>query len=171
MFRAFVAAILLVLVSGCAGMQQVTEADRTLDGVFEASGFSKDQIFTATKIWIAENFRSAKSVIEYENKEEGTLIGNGIIPYPCSGLEHITKADWTVSFTMRVDIKDQKFKLTFSNVRLSWPPSYNSTFGSQRGHDGPVRLQGDMDAIEPKLLSFGNALLVSMSSNKKAKDW
>lgn len=157
--RKILMAALVVVVSGCAGMQPVSEADRTFNAVFEVPDSSKDKIFTATKIWIAENFRSAKSVIEYENKEEGTLIGNGVIPYPCSGLECVAKADWSVPFTLRVDIKDQKFKLTFSNIKLSWPPSYNSTFGAQSGHDGPVSQQGDLDAIKPKLLDFGNELI------------
>jgi len=72
--RKILMAALVVIVSGCAGMQPVSEADRTFDAVFEVQDTSKDKIFTATKIWIAENFRSAKSVIEYENKEEGTLL-------------------------------------------------------------------------------------------------
>lgn len=163
--------VLVVMMSGCAGMQPIQETDRTFDGVFEAPGFSRDKIFTSTKIWIAENFRSAKSVIEYENKEEGTLIGNGIIPYPCSGLECIAKADWKVPFTMRIDMKDNKFKLTFSNIRLSWPPSYNTTFGASSGHDGPVSLQSDIDAIKPKLLDFGNQIVGSMNTSKKSSDW
>jgi len=83
--------VLVVMMSGCAGMQPIQETDRTFDGVFETPGFSKDQIFTSTKIWIAENFRSAKSVIEYENKEEGTLIGKGAIPSPCQRISMGTK--------------------------------------------------------------------------------
>lgn len=161
----------VTLLSGCAGMQPVTETDRTVDAVFEVPGASKDQIFSATKIWIAENFRSAKAVIEYENKEEGTLIGNGSTSYPCGGLDCVAKHDWTVPFTMRVDMKDQKFKLTFSNIRLSWPPSYNATFGAQAGHDGPVSTKGDMDAIKPKLLAFGPQLSAAIQKNSGAKDW
>lgn len=170
MLRALIA-VAVMLTIGCAGMQPVAEADRTFEGVFEAQGASKEQIFNATKIWIAENFRSAKSVIEYENKEEGTLIGNGVISYPCTGLDCIARHDWSVPFTMRVDMKDQKFKLTFSNIRISWPPSYNSTFGAQSGHDGPVRTQGEMDAIKPKLLAFGPELAAAIQENRGAKDW
>jgi len=172
MFTKMLVAALAVIVSGCAGMQPVSEADRTFDGVFEAPGFSKDQIFTATKIWIAEHFRSAKSVIEYENKEDGTLIGNGIIPYPCSSaLECLGKPNWMIPFTMRVDMKDQRFKLTFSNIRLSWPPSYNSTFGAQSGHDAPVSRQSDLDAIKPKLLNFGGDIVTSIRNNSGSKNF
>ena len=163
--------LLTVMLAGCAGMQPVADADRTFDGVFDAPGYSKDQIFTATKIWIAENFRSAKSVIEYENKEDGTLIGNGMIPYPCSGLECVAKSRWSVPFTMRVDMKDQKFKLTFANIRLTWPPSYDRTFGAQSGHDAPISNQGTMDEIKPKLLNFGDELATSIRKNSASKNW
>lgn len=60
--------VLVALLAGCAGMQPVTEADRTFEGSFEAPGATKDQIYNATKVWIAENFRSAKAVIEYDNQ-------------------------------------------------------------------------------------------------------
>jgi hypothetical protein len=156
---------------GCAGLQPIADVDHTFERIVEAPGYSKEQIFNGTKIWIAENFRSAKAVLEYENKDAGMLIGNGIIPYPCSGLECIAKVNWKVPFTMRVDIKDQKFRLTFSNLRLSWPSSYNRTYGAQPGYDGPIRTQGDLDTIKPELLKFGDQLLASFRKNKGKSDW
>jgi len=54
---------------GCAGLQPIADADRTFERIVEAPGYSKKQIFNGTKIWIAENFRSAKAVLEYENKK------------------------------------------------------------------------------------------------------
>ena len=61
---------------GCAGMQPVTEADRTFERIVPAPGHNKDEIYDSVKMWIAENFRSAKAVIEYDNKQAGTIIGN-----------------------------------------------------------------------------------------------
>jgi len=160
-----------LITSGCVGLQPVADSERSFERVFEAHGHTKEQIFNGTKIWIAENFKSAKAVLEFENKEDGTLIGNGIIPYPCSGLECIAKSDWKVPFTMRVDIKDQKFRLTFSNLHLSWPASYNSTFGAQPAHDGPIARQSDIDAIKPELLKLGDQLLLSFSKEKNKSNW
>jgi hypothetical protein len=165
------ALILLLVFSACANLEQVPEAERTFESVTEAPGFTKDKIFASTKVWIAENFRSAKAVIEYESKEEGTIIGNGVIPYPCAGVECIGKADWKVPFTMRVDVKDQRFRLTFSNLRLTWPPSYNATLGAQPGHDAPLTQRGDIEAVKAKLSAFGSQILASMSANRKASDW
>jgi len=163
--------MIFIFLAGCAGLQPITDADRILERVVEAPGYSKEQIFNGTKIWIAENFKSAKAVLEYEDRDAGILIGNGIIPYPCRGLECIAKVNWKVPFTMRVDIKDQKFRLTFSNLHLSWPPSYSRTYGAQSGHDGPIGTQGALDAVRPKLLKFGDQLLVSFGKEKGKSDW
>jgi hypothetical protein len=163
--------LLLVLLFVGAGCTKIVETDRTFDGVFEVPSTPKDKIYSSTKIWIAETFRSAKAVIEYDNKEEGTLIGNGVIKYPCSGLDAMVKGDWSASFTMRVDVKDNKFKITFTNIGLSWPPSYNKTYGAQPGHDGPVANKSDLDKIRPKLLAFGNELVIAIQKGGSKKDF
>ncbi len=159
-----------LILSGCASMQPVSEADRSFERVVDASSYSKDQIYTATKIWIAENFKSAKSVIELDSKDDGIIIGNGIIQYPCSGMDCLSKSNWKVPFTMRVDMKDQKFKISFSNIKLSWPSSYSSGISSP-AYNGPVNSQGDMDAIKPALLKFGDDILASINSSKNNSDW
>lgn len=158
--------LLAALITGCAGMEQVPESERTFSQVYEAPGASKEQIFTASKIWIAENFRSAKAVIEYENKEDGTLIGNGIVSYPCDGLGCLGKSDWSLPFTMRMDMKDSKFKLTFSNLRITFPPS-----NGQRGLDRPLTVRGEIEDAKPKLLALGNDLVAAIKKNGAAKDW
>lgn len=116
-------------------------------------------------MWIAETFKSAKAVIEYENKNDGTIIGNGVIDYPCEGLECFGTSRWRVPFTMRVDTKDDRFRLTFTNVNLELPPPYYTAGGS------PVTLQGDWDAIKPRLLAFGDQLASSISKGKGSKNW
>ena len=170
-FMSFIVIVGAALVlSGCAGMQPVAEADRTFDRIVEVPGHSRDQIYSSTKIWIAENFKSAKSVIELDSKEDGMIIGNGIIQYPCSRMDCLAKSDWTVPFTMRVDMKDQKLRISFSNIKLSWPATYNSGISSP-AYDGPVNSQGDMNLIKPALLKFGDEMLASINSNKINSNW
>lgn len=170
-FCSLILLMLLITLIGCAGMQQVPASELEFQRVVEVPGFSKDKIYNATKIWIAENFRSAKAVIEHDDKEGGTLIGNGNIQYPCRGVECIAKSNWKVHFKMRVDVKDDKFRLAFTTLRMTAPPSY-STYGvSSGGLDAPVRMQGDLNAIKPELLKFGDEIAASLSSFKKQDNW
>ena len=66
------------------------------------------ELHEAAKRLVATNFVSAKRVIEYDNVEEGTLIGNSMI--------RRVRGDWNISFTMRVDSKDDKYRVSYYNV-------------------------------------------------------
>ena len=148
----------------------LTDEDRTVVQVFEAPGYTRDQVYTAARMWIAQNFKSAKAVIEYESKDEGVIIGNGNIAYPCSGLKCMVTADWRVPFTMKVETKEGKLRLTFTNIHLAWPPSFSSGISSP-AHDGPVQQRKDLDLIRPKLLEFGEQIVASMGQVKASDDW
>lgn len=149
----------------------LTEDQRTLVQVFDAPGHDKAAIYTAGRQWIAENFKSAKAVIEYESKDDGTIIGNGNINYPCaSAWECVGKPDWTVPFTMRLEAKDERFRLTFSNIRLHWPAKINAGI-RQPEYDAPVRSTKDMDKIKPKLMMFGKEISTSLTTRAAGDNW
>jgi hypothetical protein len=157
-----------LLFVGCAA--HVRDEDKTFSQVFETPGQSKDVLYEKVKIWITQNFKSAKSVIEYDNKENGSIIGNGMIKYPCSGLDCIAKGDWTVPFTMRVDLKNNKFRLTFSNLHVAWPASRDS-MGYHAASDHEMWQQGDYDSVRPILLQFGEEIKTSLSKEAKSDKW
>ena len=169
-----------IFLATCIGMVPATtlaakpderaEALKPIEKIFEAPGHTKDEIYVASKIWIAESFRSAKAVIEYDNKDEGTIIGNGIIPYPCKGFECLAKSDWKVRFTIRIDVKDDKFRLTFSNLNLTWPPSYNGGI-VVAGHDGPIYREKDRDKVSVALFDLGPQLAATIGQAKAKDDW
>lgn len=159
-----------MLCFGCAGMERVREQDKSFSQVFETPGHSKDIQYEKVKIWIAQNFKSAKQVLEYDNKIEGTIIGNGITKYPCEGIECIGRGDYTVPFTMRVDMKDDKFRLSFSNLRISWPAK-TDTLGFHPANDFEMWQQGDYDKIKPVLLTFGDEIKASLTKEVMSDKW
>lgn len=169
-------AVLFVLVGAPIAVEAkrpapLTEEDRTIVQVYEAPGFTKDQLFTASRMWIAQNFKSADAVIEYENKDEGTIIGNGNMAYPCGGaFACMVKADWRVPFTMKVETKDGRIRLTFTNIHLAWPASFNSGIRTN-AHDGPVNQRGDLDKIRPELLKLGDQIVASVGQLKTDDNW
>lgn len=56
-------AIILVslIFCGCVGPQPMQETYTTFEKIIEVPNYTKNEIFDQTKIFIAENFRSAKS--------------------------------------------------------------------------------------------------------------
>lgn len=167
------AAALLVTVTAttAAAATDLTDEQRTVVQVFEATGSDKGAIYTAGRKWIAENFRSAKAVIEYESQADGTIIGKGFIPYPCaSAWECVGKPDWKVPFTLRFEAKDERFRLTFTDLRIQWPPKFANGV-TQPAFDGPVRTQKDMDKIRPQLLLMGKGIQASLENGASSDDW
>ena len=171
---AWFAAVVLLAASGQvqAKNEPVTEEERVVVQVFEAPDYTKDQIFTAARMWIAQNFESAKAVIEYESKDDGTLIGNGNIPYTCSGgfACGIRAGAWRVGFTMKVEAKDGRFRLTFTNVRHQLPP-YSNMGTSLPARDEPITQRDDMDQAKTDLLAFGPQIVASLDGPNATETW
>ncbi|MHC3124764.1 DUF4468 domain-containing protein [Acinetobacter sp. GN11] len=87
--------------------------------VVELPNMNKDQIFNSSKIWIAKNFKSSNAVVQYEDLATGTIIGKGNMPSPCKGTwDCMAKKDSLLLFTLKVDTKDNKSRLTFSDMSV-----------------------------------------------------
>ena len=160
---------MLVVVLGLAGVSAeatakkgapLTDEERTVAQVFDAKGYTRDQIYAASKVWIAENFKSAKAVIEYDSKDEATLIGNGRTSFICEGgWVCKQKANtWIVVFKMKIEAKDDRFRLTFTDVHLD----------GRVCCEMPIKDRDDMDNVKATLLQFGPQIVASLG---KANNW
>lgn len=80
-----------------------------LDSTAKASHFGK------AKLWVANTFRSAQDVIQYESAQEGKLLCRGVFAINTTGMGangtiHRTQAGF-VSFTMEISIKDDRCRI------------------------------------------------------------
>jgi hypothetical protein len=147
--------LFLFLLCGC--MPTLIPPDSTtVQKVIEVPGIPKDIIYERSRIWIAKTFRSSKAVIEYENKETGVIIGNGVIHYTLTA--GFSSAEVPVRFTMKEDIKDGRIRITFDNL-------YEGTL------EMPVKYRQSMDRIRPKLLSLADSLGEAVRSPQDSKPW
>lgn len=73
--------------------------------------YNKDEAYERSKMWIAKTFNSARAVVEYENKDQGRVIGNGAITYRY-GLNTLR-----AYFSLQIDVKDSRTRLKFFNLR------------------------------------------------------
>ncbi len=161
------------LFSGCAqsgytAKNMAAPESLVFDSVFTAPGMPQDSIYEGVKIWIAENFKSSKAVIEYDNKAEGRLIGNGAAPYICAppGVKasyscSIKQAYWLVLFTMRVDVKEEKYRLSFTNLQLT----------GNGGGSMALTQQEDLDIARPVLMGYGDLIKQSFKSHESNSNW
>lgn len=147
-------------------MEPVPEGEKEVSTVYQAPGKSRDEIYNEARIWVAESFRSADAVLEHEDPDSGVIIGNGVVSYPCEGMGCMVKSDWDVNFTMRVDVKPERFKVDFKNIRLSWPAT-----DGMPAYDGPVNQKQDMDKIRAALVEMSDEMHEHIVSGSKSDDW
>lgn len=165
--------IAIIFLVGCAAgtMTMLTEEEKNIETVIEVPGYSKEMIYYSSRMWLAEIFMSEQTVIEYENIESGTIIGNGVIPYPCDGLECVVRGNWNVPFTLKIEAQADMFSTTFSNIRLSMPSSGSVDSGIYNpGGIAPVWRKADMDVIKPVLLTLNRQLTVFLVNNRTKND-
>lgn len=89
--------------------------------IIEAPGATGQKLYSASLQWIATAFSSARDVIEYANQAEGLIIGNGVVD-----VYYTFIAPVPTRFTIRIETKDGKARLTFNNVHLPSGVPFNN---------------------------------------------
>jgi hypothetical protein len=91
---------------GCIGFQ-VPDEQLNKEKIIYCDTLNQKQIYQKSLQWIAGSFRSAKAVIEYQNEQEGKIIGNISIPYSFGMLTLYARGSMTIT------AKENKVKINF----------------------------------------------------------
>ena len=111
--KQFILVIISILfLFNCAATTTATIEQMNHEFIKEYPNINKDVIFDRTMQWIANNFKSAKQVKEYSDKEAGKIVGNGSFDFRPDG----SLIDVTQHFTINIDIKDDKARYRFINL-------------------------------------------------------
>lgn len=103
---------------GCAVTPPVPSEPAKFEKVYPIDGLNQVQIYDGARQWFATAFRSANAVIQYEDKTTGAIIGKGSMTYRCAGFADcmtVTSGD-RVDFTVRVDTKDGRMRVSYDNL-------------------------------------------------------
>ncbi len=95
----------LIFISGCASMQPIKQEELVVQKIFEVPK-TREAIWFASMDWMVDEFRSAKDVIQFSDKEQGIIIGKGF-----------TEVTYTIMpvdtyFTLKIEAKDNKARIT-----------------------------------------------------------
>lgn len=139
--------------------------------VIEFNGLKKDKIYNGSRQWVATKFRSAQNVIQMDDKENGIIIGKGNFNYPCSGWQCLSYDGHTVQFTVKIEAKDNKARITFNDLVHHIPSKFNAGVMSPQ-YDFPVEQSTKYDNVTPVKLKFDeiiqdykNSVLSTSTSN------
>lgn len=144
---------------------------REVVDVVELPNMSQKQIFDASKIWMAQSFKSANDVVQYEDVSTGTIIGKGNMQYPCKGTWNcLANVDNRVFFTLKIDTKDNKARLTFNDLKLKMPTKANGGV-LIKGYEVEIYVPKDKENIEQGLKDVINQYKNEIQTTSLDSDW
>lgn len=114
-------------------------ADEFAVEIVRPAPLKKDDLFTQTLLWMAESFRSSKEVIDLKDKELGTIIGNGAVDINVGLLPFLPPVNAPVTFKVRIDVKDNRYRMAFSQVKIAFD-----------GHPKPIE-DTNRESNEPRV--------------------
>jgi hypothetical protein len=150
--------------------------------VVPIDSLTKDEIYNRAKRMFSKMFKDSRDVLELDDKEAGTLIGNG-------NTEILWKTDGILGmvvsirlwFTVTIDVKDGKYRVTLNNFENE-TDAFRSGSTYVKGTRYPIEqafpISGEVQKIqrgmkEAELLEIDSLLksIKKMMAEKPSKDW
>ena len=142
--QVFFALSIFLFAAGCSGTERISRSDLGQTREVVSHPHSKDKAFTQARRWVAQNYRSADEVIQMSDKENGTLVVNGVHSFTPAGM--LTNVE-NFEYSLTLDIRDEKMRLTFDPI--GW-----STFSNLRAGDKETINNHYRQTIKPSLLRY-----------------
>jgi hypothetical protein len=83
--------------------------------ILKDSTMKKARIFSVAKDWVSRTFKSSKSVIDYEDKEEGKIVCKGIVKEKFKEMLG-GHSEITLDFTLDFTFKDGRYRIQLYNL-------------------------------------------------------
>jgi len=110
--------ILLLCTIGPVLAQDVPPKELTHEFIVPFPGLRKDKIFERVVRWLENNLRSPKPVIDKEDEESGSILGNGTAEMRADG----DSVDVRLAFTISTDVRDGKARFRFIDLEVATGP-------------------------------------------------
>lgn len=110
--RKFFIISLLFLSSSLLFAKNLKPEEVKYQEIVEFPGIEADVLYEKAKSSLVNHFKSSKAVIQYEDKEQGRIKGRAWTEV----IYALTPVNtW---FTITIDVKDEKLRITFTDMRL-----------------------------------------------------
>jgi hypothetical protein len=136
----------------------LNQHDNEIIQVHELRERPSGEIYNDAREWIFDNFTSELDLIEYEFRNQGTIVANGEIQLSFKGpVAHYGIPDETqltfIPFKMKISIENTRLHVRFYDIRVRYP-----SYDYQGRNSSGVKYQYQMDQIKPGLDNLGQAL-------------
>lgn len=167
------------VLSGCVSQEEIKAQQDAVDNALKEyvevvtfDGISQKEIYDESKRWLAKNFKSSKSVIQYDDSASGMIIGKGNFDFPCVGyIECAAYANSNVNFTLTIETKDNRARLKFDDLGIFSPPSSYNGMIIPGGDKLPIWQEQHKPLVIQKLKDTTSNYASEVKSSSKPDDW
>ncbi len=156
----FVGVLSVTVLASCASMPVAPMEERSLQKVHEVD-LTKDEIYDVSLEWMARTFFDNREVIEINDKENGKIIGKGIVIF--KGKIGWFSADIPCRFTLVVEARDGKYRTAYNN--------FVALHGESQNRPVPLEEKAYVDAVKAKLAVVDESLHSYLKKYKSNPDW
>lgn len=160
---------------GCAVSPELQHSPQPLSQVIqvvEINGQSKDKLFDASKIWVAKAFKSSNNVVQYADKESGSIIGKGNIQFPCEGfIDCGAFGSDRVNFTIKIDTKDNRARLSFLDITRTPLTYVKGGLNHNIGKEIPITQVKQQQQVKLKLESIIDQYKTDVLKQQSDNTW
>jgi hypothetical protein len=143
---------------------------------------SKDEIYSLTKTFIGETWKSAKDVIQNDDKESGSILVKGLSIQ--SLIFQLNDHKWVFSYTVKFQFKDNKYRIIIDDVycqsarcaQYEWPhmpvsDTYPIEKGLRQTGVNEEKYLEIMSLLKNELQSIVNSYESNIKVKKLSTDW
>lgn len=105
--------------------------------------FDSTQSIKIARLWVSENFKSGKNVIDTYDEELQILVGNG------SCTEKVKLLNMQFHFKFKITVKENKVKIVFSNFKVG-----EKHYALQKGTVGVDQFYKTLDKLAESLFQY-----------------
>lgn len=117
------AAYLLACCISSIGLCQVLPVDATTgritySGVIPVDSVTADELYSRAILWYTQTFKSAKAAMELSDRATGVIVSDPDANFPAYFVKKngTRVADGWVTFSLKIQCKDGRFKYTLTNL-------------------------------------------------------
>ncbi len=147
-----IVAVLSTFLYSCASMMGAVapEEARRYERIIEVPNHTKSDIYVKTNAWFVETFNSAESVIEFQDRESGRIMGKYVFSYNEGVYTHVVRQ------TISIDCRDNRVRIVIND------PYYKTTQGMGQYYPNaqysPLKTQAGIDKAKIRWEGLSNSL-------------
>lgn len=163
--------ILFAILFATTSVFAANEPLKEVSEVVEIPDMTQKAIYDGTKIWMAKSFKSSNAVIQYEDASTGSIIGKGNMKYPCKGTWNcLAHAESLILFTVKVDTKDNKARVTFNDLLLKTNTTINGGIVN-KGYEVGIYVPKDKEILESGIKDVIQRYKQDIQNQKNDTNW